>query len=68
VTQIVVRVDPARCCASGGCVALAPSLFELGELPYATPRKTEYEPGDLELLREAEENCPYGAIAVEPTS
>jgi ferredoxin len=66
--QIVVRVDPERCCASGGCVALAPNLFELGQLPHATARKAAYEPGDLELLREAEENCPYGAIEVEPTS
>ena len=66
--QIVVRVDPERCCASGGCVALAPNLFELGDLPYATAGKAVYEPDDLELLREAEETCPYGAITVEPSS
>ena len=63
-TRVLVQVDPLKCGGSGCCVALAPDHFELGELGYSVPVKPAAELVDLPVLREAEENCPYGAITL----
>ena len=63
-TGVVVHVDPERCCASGGCIAIAPGHFELGELGTARASREAFEPADLVVLRAAEESCPFQAIVV----
>jgi ferredoxin len=59
-----VTVDPRRCVASQTCVRLAPDHFELTPESHAQPTRGAFAEDDLELLREAEESCPTGAIHV----
>jgi ferredoxin len=61
-----VRVDPDKCEGHNRCVALAPDLFELDDLGYASAR------GDgavsAEQLPRAElavKNCPEYAVSLE---
>jgi ferredoxin len=63
--RVVARVDPEKCCCSGGCVSLAPNHFEIGELGYAVPKQDEYGADDVEILEDAAANCPYVAISVD---
>jgi ferredoxin len=62
---ILVTVNPRKCMANQVCSKLAPQLFKLGEAGYSQPTKREWDEADLQLLREAADNCPTGAITVE---
>jgi len=63
--EIQARVDPRKCMANQVCTAIAPALFELGAAGYSRLQRSNFTPADLALLREAEENCPTGAIRIE---
>ena len=56
-----VRVDRARCIATKSCVYAAPGTFELDDQRIATVIDPAAE--SLEVLIEAAENCPTGAIS-----
>ena len=61
-----VVVDPERCQGHNRCHALAPTLFEIDDLGYATAAPGAV-PTNLEAAaRLAEANCPEHAITVEP--
>lgn len=61
-----VTVDAERCQGHNRCHALAPSLFDLDDLGYATaaPGSVPDELGAAAQLAEA--NCPEHAITIEP--
>ncbi|MEX0749323.1 MAG: ferredoxin [Dehalococcoidia bacterium] len=61
-----VTVDSEKCQGHNRCYAMAPGMFKVDELGYATPRgdgvlKT---PQDVELANRAVENCPERAIDI----
>jgi ferredoxin len=62
--KISVTVDPNKCAISGRCAAVAPDMFDLPERGAAYPLRTDWGLDDLELLREAQDECPSGAITV----
>jgi ferredoxin len=62
-----VKVDGEKCQGHNRCYAMAPGMFKVDELGYATPRgdgelKTEK---DVELAERAVANCPERAISIE---
>jgi len=61
---IRVEVDRDRCASTGGCEALAPRVFEIGEggaLAVLTP---EPEEADLPDVRNAVAACPTRALSL----
>lgn len=63
--SIHVEVDQLRCVGSQSCVNTAPGVFAIG-----ANGKSEVvgHSDDLELLEEAEDNCPVSAISVQRTA
>jgi ferredoxin len=60
-----VRVDPDKCQGHNRCYALAPGLFKVDELGYASARGDGTVPEQLkEKARIAVENCPERAIEI----
>ena len=62
-----VKVDSEKCQGHNRCYAMAPGMFKVDELGYATPRgdgelKNEK---DIELAERAVANCPERAISIE---
>lgn len=57
-----VQVDPILCTSCGLCADTCPEVFEMGV--DAAEVITDPVPLDqMELVSEAEENCPSGAIS-----
>lgn len=54
----VVEIDESACAAHSDCVDIAPEVFELGEVAQVVGSGTD------ELLLEAAEACPSGAIRI----
>jgi len=63
--KILVTVNPRRCAASENCLAVAPSIFEVGSAGYSRVKREDLSEADLDLLRDAEQGCPNQAITVE---
>jgi ferredoxin len=63
--RVVVKVDPRKCVANQTCLRTAPGLFELVPEGHSRPTRAEFTEADLQLLQEAEDSCPTGAIRVE---
>ncbi len=63
--QIQVTVNPRKCAANQMCSRVAPGKFELGSAGYSRPTSDSWTEADVPALREAEDNCPTGAIVVE---
>jgi len=63
--KVVVTVDPRLCVANQMCVRTAPGLFELVPEGHSHPTRSEFTEADLQVLRDAEDSCPTGAIRVE---
>jgi ferredoxin len=60
-----VTVDSNKCQGHNRCYALAPGLFKVDELGYATPRGDGTVPKELEeKARLAVLNCPERAIDI----
>ena len=62
-----VKVDSEKCQGHNRCYSMAPGMFKVDELGYATPRgdgelKSDK---DIELAQRAVENCPERAIEIE---
>ena len=60
-----VKVDKNTCIGCGVCVALAPKYFRLGDDGKSEVIKEEVEPGDEDMVKNAAQSCPVGAIKVE---
>jgi ferredoxin len=62
-----VKVDSEKCQGHNRCYAMAPGMFKVDDLGYATPRgdgelKNEK---DIDLAERAVANCPERAISIE---
>ena len=62
-----VKVDSEKCQGHNRCYAMAPGMFKVDDLGYATARgdgelKNEK---DIELAERAVANCPERAISIE---
>ena len=62
-----VKVDSEKCQGHNRCYAMAPGMFKVDDLGYATPRgdgelKNEK---DMDLAERAVANCPERAISIE---
>jgi len=63
-----VHVDPDRCQGHNRCYALAPRLFDVDDLGYATEVDDGLVPPDQEeAARRAVANCPEYAISIIDT-
>ena len=60
--KLKVTIDGSKCVGNAACVATAPGAFELDENMQSRVIDPAAEPADLVL--EAAETCPVGAIAV----
>ena len=62
--RATAAVDPERCCASGGCVSVAPEHFRIGDGGHAEAIRAAETAPEVALLHEAADICPYAAISV----
>jgi ferredoxin len=60
--RVVATVDHAVCVGNAGCVAIAPDVFTLDENRQSIV--ADPDGASWELILEAAENCPVGAISV----
>ena len=60
-----VRVDPSLCAATGYCAEIAPSVFRLPETGPVEVIAPSPELELWELVEEAVDLCPTGAISSE---
>lgn len=60
-----VKVDSEKCQGHNRCYALAPGLFKVDDLGYATERGDGTVPADMiDKAKLAVENCPERAIYI----
>ena len=61
-----VTVDSKKCQGHNRCYAMAPGMFKVDDLGYATPRGdgTLADEKAVELAQRAVDNCPEKAIAI----
>ena len=57
----IAKVDEAACAAHGDCALVAPGVFEVDDIARVVGN------GPRDLLVEAAESCPSGAISVVDT-
>lgn len=61
-----VHVDPEKCQGHNRCYALAPELFDVDDLGFATERDDGTVPAGMEdKARLAASNCPEYAITID---
>ena len=58
-----VKVDKEKCLGCGVCVAIAPKSFKLNDEGKSEP--IEPSGDDKEIIENAVESCPVGAISIE---
>jgi ferredoxin len=63
--EILVRVNPRVCAGTRACRDRAPEFFVEGNRGVSRPAREAWSEADLPLLREAENDCPSGALTVE---
>jgi ferredoxin len=63
--EILIRINPRVCVGNRVCGHIAPDFFEQGNGGVSRTTRDTWTPADLPLLREAEDNCPSGALTVE---
>jgi len=62
VTSIAVNRD--LCASTGGCEALAPDVFEIGDHGELVVRRPEPDGSDLADVRAAVASCPTRALSL----
>jgi ferredoxin len=65
-TKVRITVDREICTGSGTCIAVAQTLFDIGDDGTAYPQQSVVEP--TMKLDEAISRCPTGAIGALPAS
>ena len=60
-----MKVDKNTCIGCGVCVALAPKYFRMGDDGKSEVIKEDVEQGDEDMVRNAAQSCPVGAIKIE---
>ena len=53
------------CIGCGACVALVPDEFDFSDEGYAIAKNEEVKEENKDLVLEAKDNCPTGAITIE---
>ena len=61
-----VRVDSIKCVGHGRCYVLAPDVFADDERGHCVLKLEKLPPELVAQARLGEENCPEGAIQLEP--
>ena len=59
-----IKIDKDSCIGCGGCEAIAPDYFEVASDGKAIVKK-EYNAEEADLIQEAADGCPVGAITIE---
>jgi len=59
------RVAENICIGCGACQAIAPDEFELNDNGFAEAINTEVKEENVEIVNEAKDNCPTGAITID---
>jgi ferredoxin len=59
-----IRVDRDRCASTGGCEALAPAVFEMGDDGVLVVRTPEPGLADVVDVRAAVAACPTRALSL----
>lgn len=59
------KVLDSLCIGCGACAALVPDEFDFNDDGYAEAVNEEVKEENKDLVKEAKENCPTGAISVE---
>jgi ferredoxin len=59
-----IFVHPAVCDGAGRCAQIAPAYFQIGTDGKSFVKIQSVEEADMQLLRQAEVGCPYGAIVL----
>lgn len=62
--MIRIDVDRDLCASTGGCEALAPDVFEIGDDGALVVRRPEPDEGDLPDVRVAIASCPTRALSL----
>ena len=62
--MIRVEVDRDRCASTGGCEALAPQAFEIGDDGALVVLRPEPDEADLPDVRNAVAACPTRALSL----
>ena len=57
-----IEVDRDRCAGTGGCEAVAPDVFEIGDDGVLVVRRPEPDDGVLDDVRDAVDTCPTRAL------
>ncbi|MGY2129101.1 ferredoxin [Blastococcus sp. SYSU DS0617] len=60
-----VQVDRERCVTSGVCESLAPEVFEIDDDGVLQVRRPEPDDDQLDDVRDAVQQCPARALALE---
>jgi ferredoxin len=59
-----IEVDRDRCASTGGCEALAPDVFEIGDDGALVVQTPEPDEADLADVRNAVAGCPTRALSL----
>ena len=62
--MIRIEVDRDRCASTGGCEALAPQVFEIGDDGALVVLRPEPDEADLPDVRNAVAACPTRALTL----
>ena len=61
-----VRIDYDRCSGHGRCYSLAPEVFDCDEAGYGLVQLADVPDSLREKALSAVNNCPEGAVSVDP--
>ncbi len=60
-----VKVVDNLCIGCGACAALVPDEFDINDNGIAYALNSKVKDNNKDLVKDAKENCPTGAISVE---
>ena len=61
-----LRLDEEKCTGHGRCYVLGPDVFGEDDAGHCVLRVVDVPPDLADQARLGEQNCPEGAIAIEP--
>ena len=61
-----MRLDAAKCTGHGRCYVLGPDVYGEDDAGRCSPRVAEVPPELEDQARAGEQNCPEGALSLEP--
>jgi ferredoxin len=63
---VKLRLDQQKCTGHGRCYVLGPDVFGEDDAGHCVLRMTLVPPALADQAHAGEQNCPEGAIAIEP--